>query len=169
MEESSETKTVESKKIVWGILIVGVLVAAAVIFMVYKPSSEVPANNKPGDTTSQEESKPTNVDPSQLPERFPAGMPLEEGAQVTQNYNLNKSGYFQSSRAFVTTKSVADNMKIYEKFFGTDGWTIIQKMDEQGVHTLVATKGDTRAHVDVVDNSNTGARTVEITVEYLSN
>lgn len=157
----------QSKKLVWVLLTIGALIVAVIVFVMLKPKTDLYKNQPVGTGTSQQ-MKPVTTDPSQLPDRFPPDVPLEAGAEVTQNYTTSKAGYFQSTRAFATKKSAAENMRIYETYFKDSGWTVIQKIEEKGVRSLTATQDTTRAHVDIIDNQATGARTVEITIEYLS-
>ena len=58
--------------------------------------------------------KKMDVDFSKLPEKFPTNIPIESGAKITQNYNATTpEGEFQATRSFVTTKTLAENIKIY--------------------------------------------------------
>src|SRR5579862_5803833 len=105
--------TPQRSKILW--YIIGVVVLLVIIgsvlyaahFSKHESITQQPAIVKPNVTQ-------TAVDPKTLPQDFPANIPLEKGATVTQNYNAQSiSGQYQATRAFESKKSVADNDKLY--------------------------------------------------------
>ena len=152
----------QSKKIFWLLLAIGIVVLGVIVYSLSKSKPSEPLVVQ----QSQDDLKPNVTDPAQLPERFPSNFPLEEGAEVTQNYSAGKDGYFQSTRAFTSNKTSAENFKIYEDFFTDAGWNIVVRLDQPGIKTVAATQGTTRAKVDIVDDETSKQTNVNITVEY---
>ncbi len=105
---------------------------------------------------------------SQLPANFPADIPQEDGAVVTQNYIASTpEGYEQSTRTFETTKSLTENIRIYQDYFTNNNWLVIESKVLPSFQSLLVSNGDLQASVGVNENSVTKVKTVNITISKL--
>lgn len=105
----------------------------------------------------------TNVDYSKLPEKFPASIPIESGAKITQNFNASSpDGNFQSTRAFETKETLAANLKLYTEFLKKDGWEIKATIDKPDLKMVFGQKDTEGIQVTMNENSITKKKTVSI-------
>ena len=96
--------------------------------------------------------------------RFPAEVPIEQGAQITQNYEADTpDGTHQATRVFESAKTVAQNYKIYFNFFTAMGWNVANKLEKEDSAFLMGRKGETLLLVTISKNSITGAVSVDLT------
>jgi hypothetical protein len=99
------------------LIVIAVLVIGALAFLGFRRSEvKKPIN------------KVVNVTETQLPEKFPGGVPIEPGAKIVKNYNsISPDGRVQASRVFESSKSVGDNYDFYKEFLSRpkNGWRII--------------------------------------------
>ena len=119
------------KRIFIGVLLLVVIVAVAalVISKVIYKKSVTPAE-QPNQT--QSDIVKTEVDKTKDPEKFPAGVPIEEGAVVTQNYNAEATdGRYQATKVFETQKTLADNFNIYRDYMRQNGWDIKSTVNQE--------------------------------------
>lgn len=99
------------------------------------------------------------------PEQFPTNIPIEEGAEITQNYNATTAdGRLQATRAFITNKSLADNLKIYQDYFKTNDWKVIATVDQDVYKMILGSKDNTQIQVSVNENSISKVKTVDISM-----
>jgi hypothetical protein len=84
-----------------------------------------------------------------LPEAFPAGLPIEAGAKIVNNYNaVSTDGKrIQATRVFESAKTVAENAALYQAYVNDtkNGWTIMNQSDGpagSGQKFIFAKKGD---------------------------
>jgi hypothetical protein len=135
------------------VLVVAVIVALLIWFMGGSKKTSVPANPGTQATTTVEAPKgvsQTDVDPSKLPDRFPADVPLEAGAQVTANYTaVNAAGMFQSTREFISKKSILDNYELYQAALEKAGWKITSVTGDAGQRIILAAKGENKLTVRI--------------------
>lgn len=109
------------------------------------------------------------VDSSKLPTMFPADIPLEEGAEVDQNYNATSDdGGTQATRSFVTQKSFDENITIYKEYMQKNGWDIqISKAPDETSRVLVGMKGLSQLQVSmaIVPASQKNFVTISLTTQ----
>lgn len=106
------------------------------------------------------------VDSNQLPDRFPANFPLEKNVPINANYTAQAEGAFQSTRQFISNKSLAENYKLYSDYLKKDGWKIEATLDEATVKSIFATKGRASVTVTMSQNTTTRESTVDISFVY---
>lgn len=107
--------------------------------------------------------KKMDVDFSKLPEKFPTNIPIESGAKITQNYNATTpEGEFQATRSFVTTKTLAENIKIYSNILDKDGWKSKVVVDDPNFKMISGSKDKKQITISVDDNKTTNIKTVTI-------
>lgn len=105
----------------------------------------------------------TDVDFSKSPEKFPANIPIEAGAKLTQNYNATTpEGEFQATRSFITTKSLDENVKIYSNILEKDGWKSSVVVDNSNFKMISGTKDKKQITISVDDNNTKNIKTVTI-------
>ncbi|GEM_PF-2362362 len=108
--------------------------------------------------------KKQELPPSTIPQEFPKTIPLEQGGAVLQNYNASVGGIKeQSTRVFVTQKSLDENQAMYARFFKDNGWTIVNTIVGKTYRILSATKNGERIVVIVDENTISKQKTVNIT------
>lgn len=133
------------------IAIILLVILGAGFYLLKKSKVAKPANQAPVPVTkpysySGEGQAPkvtlAPVDKTVLPERFPSDIPLEAGAAIIFNYNaVNVAGQFQASREFVSKKSMADNLSLYQTSLKASGWTITSVSDQPTQKLIFANKG----------------------------
>lgn len=110
----------------------------------------------------------TEVSKTTVPERFPANFPLEKGADVRSNYTAQTANSFQSSRAFSSKKTVAENYFLYSAFLKKDGWKILSSIDHPDSKFLYAQKGPHEFVTIAIDKVTTdGKTTVEVSASFV--
>jgi hypothetical protein len=153
------------------VLILAVVVAVGYIH--YYPASKTA---KQPAASSQVQTAPappavsqTNVDASKLPAGFPADIPLEAGAQITQNFTAQaNTGLSQATRVWVTTKTLDQEFQVYQTFFGAakNGWTVQNTVNQPGIKAITAGKGKVQVTVNIIQNSVTKQNTVNISATW---
>lgn len=152
------------KKVLVGLIILLAIVAAvtviATMFM-NRDQSSLPTDQS-GEETQQEITK-TDVESTKVPDKFPANVPMEEGAKITQNYNATaKDGRFQATRAFETSRTLAQNLTTYQTYMNSNGWEIKSTIDQENYKMLFATKDNATLQVDMNNNLEMDVKTVNI-------
>ncbi len=108
-------------------LLLMVVVILCLLFVAYKLMN----TKKVAEVPQLVNVEKTDVEISKLPEKFPSNIPLEEGAEVIQNYNSETpEGQFQATRQFETKKSLAENYALYTDFMKKNGWEIKATTDD---------------------------------------
>lgn len=153
----------QSRKSIMLFAIIGILVIVVAGLWWWMDKSNKDASDKASNVL---EVKRTVVPNDQIPEKFPAGIPIEKDAQVTQNYTAtDKDGQFIAVRVFITQKSLEKNYEVYTKWFNDRGWTIESSLNESAtLKAISAKKADTRVQITLNDLENLSRKTVSITV-----
>ena len=150
------------------IILLVLAIIAALLGAVYLIQSK---DTKPTEQPQVKNEEPTEkndlvrkeVDPSKLPEKFPADMPMEAGATVTQNYNATgPDGGIQASRAFITAKTLAENITIYRNYLTKAGYDVKEILNRDNIKVLYGVKGNTSITVAVNENSVNKEKVVNI-------
>jgi hypothetical protein len=127
-----------------------------------KPASAVSS----GSATPTESQKPqpvpqTTINNSQLPPGFPSDIPLEAGATITQNYTAtNFSGMFQSSRDFISAKSMAENFALYQAALKKSGWTITSATNDTGSNRYIIFATKTSNFLNILISTNSSGQVI---------
>ncbi len=155
-----------SPKFVWFFAIIGILAVVAIIIVAFL----LPKQPRQGSQSKNNQTpifKPTitAVANDKLPSKFPADIPIEASAKITENYNASTtSGGFQATRVFESTKSPADNLKIFQAYFRTNGYTVQDPIVVQNYTSVLGTKGKTQIKVSMTENASTKTTTVNISL-----
>ncbi len=126
-------------------LIIGIVVVVVVILGVLMLTGSLKRNSlqtgSPSPTPKQ--TIVINTVPlSQLPSGLPAGLPLEAGATITQNYTTtNPNGLPLAVREFISKKTLAENLTIYKTSLTDAGWTISNVVNDPTIKIIEAKKG----------------------------
>jgi hypothetical protein len=156
----------ESKKSLWLLLIVGVLLVAVVVLVTLKPKKETAQENK----NTQPKLVHNDIEPNKVPEKIPTDFPFEAGATIAENYVLkSETTDAQATRKFQTKKTLAENYKIYEDYFKKNGWTITATLDQPTIKSITAVKGKLQANLSMSENTETKARTVDVSITDAAN
>ncbi len=154
------------KRILVGLVILVVIsgVVALVVFFVRKNKPQPNATN----TKVESPIKKTEVSSDKLPDKFPANLPIEAGANISQNYNANANdGRFQATRAFETKETLAKNLTIYTEYLKTNGWTIGSSVDQPAYKMVSGSKGKQQLQISMSENSGTKVKTVSMSLTIL--
>ncbi len=146
----------------FGVLIVVLLV---LLFAAHEMGA-----NKTKNTRSNQSAKvqKTDVDLDKKPESFPENIPLEAGANITQNLNATTpTGQFQATRVFETKKSLTENLTIYNEFLKSAGWTTNSTIDTPNHKVVIASLGKKSFQISIDQNKTTQIKTVSIS--YIEN
>lgn len=148
------------KKYLLPFLIVVILVIA-LLLATHKSDNLTSTSTQP--TVSGSRIAVTEVDKAQFPEKFPKDVPIEEGAQIVQNFNATTAdGRFQATRVFKTKKSLADNLSIYRNFLTDSGFKVESTINKPNYKMVRGTKGNTALQASIDENSKSGIKTVSI-------
>jgi hypothetical protein len=126
----------KTKSFIVAAVAIVVVAVAAVVILGYRA--------QPTATSALKSVEIRTVDATKLPERFPTDIPLEAGATTTYNYNaVNANGEYQSSREFISKKSVAQNFSFYQTALKNAGWSITAAVNDTAnrQEIIFATKG----------------------------
>lgn len=110
----------------------------------------------------------TDVEITKLPEKFPSNIPLEEGAEVVQNYNSQTpEGQFQATRQFETKKTLAENYALYTDFMEKNGWEIKATTDDPTYKMVMGNLLKKAVQVTIEENKINQVKIV--TISYTEN
>jgi len=117
-------------------------------------------NPKPGQSLPVVKNDvPKNV----APQGFPADIPIESGATITQNYNATApNGMFQATREFQTKQSLGQNFALYSNYFASSGWKITNSLNLANVKILNAKKGNANLQITIFQNTTTKQNSISI-------
>lgn len=154
-----------NKYIVSGLLVF-LLIIGGVFWFLTKPAnntSDTSAVNQAEQPEVKKQIVKKDLAPEVAPERFPANIPIENGAKITQNYNATApDGRFQATRAFETSLTLAQNLTLYKDFLLKDGWKIETNLDMENYKMVLGTKGNAQLQVSIDNNAAIGMKTVNI-------
>ena len=152
------------------VLIIMILALAIGLTMIVSMVMQTNMSNtaNPQDNASQSKVRKADISQDRLPNKFPADMPIEAGAVITQNFNaFAEDGSYQATRAFETSKSLAENMTVFRQYMTKNGWEIKSSVDNPTLKSVVGAKGSQRLSVSASDNPATKVKTVTITLTEL--
>jgi len=145
------------------LVVLVLLVAGFLIFGSYqtvkikKPSEPAIQSTSPPESIKQ-------IPPEKLPSFFPAKIPLEKNAQVLQNYSQIIGNKEQSTRQFISQKSLEENFKLYKKYLIDDKWEIINVTEGAEINSLSAKKAPNNLNITISQNKQTNQVIVDITL-----
>ena len=148
------------------ILLAAVLLGGGGIALYYYNTSQSPQVAPPVTTEKPEKTEVAKkeVPDTQLPEGFPINLPIESGAQITQNFTVTTpDGRTQSTRGYVSTKSLADSYKTFTDYLKKEGWIITAEVDQPKLKVLSATAGGKNIKIDMTESAD-GQKTISISL-----
>lgn len=129
--------------------------------------------NPAGQQPAQENNKATStvaampdlqsVPANNVPAGFPSGIPWEKNAAVLQNFTAKdpQTGKTQSTRVYISGKTMDENFAIYQKYLQNGGWIISSSIDQPAVKNLDAGKDGARFDITIAKDSK-GEVTVNV-------
>jgi hypothetical protein len=103
------------------------------------------------------------LDNTQVPENIPQDLPKESSDQIFQNYVAKtEDGRVQGTRSYEIKNSLSDAYANFQTYFSQNGWKVTSKLDQSSLKSITAVKGQTQLQVNIVENSVTKIRTVNI-------
>jgi hypothetical protein len=106
------------------------------------------------------------VPSADVPQGLPNNIPWESGAAVLQNFTAKdpSTGKTQSTRVYVSGKTLDANFSIYQKYLQDNGWTVSSTVNQPAVKNLSATKSGARLDITIAKNAQ---GQVTVNVSYL--
>lgn len=105
------------------------------------------------------------VDYNKLPDKFPTDLPLEDGANITQNFNATEvDGRYNATREFNSAKTLAQNIAVYTKYLKTNDWQVKATIDQPALKMVMGQKGNQQLQVVAAQNPTTKANVITITL-----
>lgn len=151
-----------NKRIVYLVVLLVVLIIAAVYFFKQTDQTAEVSPEKQ-ETEKATEIKKTDVDVNKNPEKFPADIPIEQGAAILQNYNATApDGRFQATRVFETKDTLAANLTIYRNYLTKSGYEVKSTVDQPNYKMVFGTKGNASLQISIDQNSVSNIKTVSI-------
>ncbi len=153
------------------LLILVLLVIITVAAKVLPKRQAVPNSASKPSASSQAQTPPpmpqvAAVPPAKVPPGLPANLPWEKGATILQNFTAKDpvSGKTQSTREYVSAKSLDDNFSVYQKYLKDNGWTVVSGISQPTIKNLSAAKAGARLDVTI---SKTPDNKVTVIVSYV--
>jgi hypothetical protein len=108
----------------------------------------------------------SSVPSTEMPQGLPNNIPWESGAAVLQNFTAKDpaTGKTQSTRVYVSKKTLDANFTIYQKYLQDNGWTVNTTVNKTDVKNLSATKSGARLDITIAKNTQ---GQVSVNVSYL--
>lgn len=157
-----------TKKTRGPLLILFLLIAAVVAAkFVYKKQpavqSEQPKTESRQPSTGSSSVAVSPVPSAEVPQGLPDSIPWESGATILQNFTTKDSatGKTQSTRVYVSSKTLDANFTIYQKYLQDNGWTINTSVNQPAVKNLSAAKSGARLDITIAKNIQ-GKTTVNV-------
>lgn len=155
-----------NKKSLVYVIISLVLILVALVMISKTRKAPISPKNESGSATSSPFTPSITIVPtSTVPSALPANLPLEAGAKVLQNFegSVKDSNQTQSTRVYVSSKTVDQNFTIYKKYLQDNNWMITSTVDQPNVKNFDASKGTSRMTVTIAKDS---AGQVTVNVSY---
>jgi len=152
----------ESRKFFWFLIILALLIGIGVLVATNFRSR--PASPPLANTQNANKIVKRDIDPAKLPDQFPADLPFEAGAQVTQNYTATTpAGKFQSTRVLTTAKTLDQNLKLWTDYFNNHGYKLENTLNQPSIKAVAAAKGSIQVSA-TFSQSQDGKRTIDVTI-----
>ena len=106
------------------------------------------------------------VEVARLPEGLPTDLPIEKDAPIVKNelsYDA-ETGEIRSTRAYYSTRSIAQNQADYAAYFKKVGWQVLSSVNETQLAFIVASQTGVPGvlQVTISTDSLSGSTLVEI-------
>ena len=110
----------------------------------------------------------TEISKTRFPDKFPTNIPIEANALITENYYAtSQEGYYQATRSFESTQSLAVNLVTYTKFLQDDGWSVKSTLDKPTYKSVSGSKGLHKLQISISENKIASTNTVSISLTEL--
>jgi hypothetical protein len=112
---------------------------------------------------------------NKLPDKFPKDFPIEARAKVISNTKYNtinsvsgdtKSDQSQSTREFLSKKTIEENYSIYKNYLNTNKWVLKDSFYQPTMAVISAEKGNLSLFISINKDSTTGQALVGIRITY---
>lgn len=154
----------EHKKVI--ILTIIFILIASVVWVMHLYGKKAPAPVAEEENSLLADIKVQQVPTSELPPELPKNLPLEPNAPIMRNeiLDVSQGREVQHLRTYVSSKTVAENVKIYRDYFAKDGWKVAAESIQKDNATIIATKAGNTFKFTVSKNSITSDVTVELVI-----
>ncbi len=150
------------KKIFFGFIAVILLIVVISLLMMFVVKKKQPTTVQT-QTSQNNLVKKQDVDVNKNPEKFPADIPIESGAKITQNYNATaQDGRFQATRVFETKKTLDENLTIYKNYLSKAGYKVQSTVDQNNYKMIFGTKDEASLQISIDNNTAFNIKTVSI-------
>jgi hypothetical protein len=149
------------------VIVITILVVGGYFWLNPKNKVEPKSKVEPTATSDFSTSIPESIKqipPEKLPSFFPLKIPLEKNAKVLQNYSQIIGNKEQSTRQFISQKSIAENFRIYKDYLQKNSWTIVNTLDQPEIKSLSAKKTPNNLIITMTSNNLTKEVIVDITM-----
>lgn len=152
-----------NKKIILGLLVFVGVASAILVLVIAKPANHRTSDKNAGEVSQEKSIVKTELAADQAPQAFPANIPIEKGAKITQNFNATAlDGRLQATRAFETALTLSQNFNLYRDFMNKNGWKIDTTVDLENYKIIAASKERAKLQVSIDKNQGSGVKTVSI-------
>ena len=156
-EADNNENEIDIKKVLVFIIVVALIVTAGIVYWTqFRGGQDIVV---PVDVT--------NLDENKLPVGIPKDLPMEENAQILQNYEAKEqdSNNLQSTRQYISQKSLQENFDLYKKYLEDNNWVILTATDMDDLKGIMA-KNNSGEIMDITFSKNqiTDEITVDITL-----
>ncbi len=144
-----------------------VMVAAllALLFVAIQLSKKPVSKEAAPTTEAPKTAEIKQVAENVLPDKFPADLPSEAGAKITQNFNATEAdGRFNATRQFQSKNSLADNLKIYTNYLKSNGWEILTTDDQPSLKVVLGRKDKQQLLVTAAVDPSTDSNVVTLSL-----
>lgn len=152
----------------WMPLLILVLLAIIVVAAKVLPKRQAVTNNPAQPSAAAKAPAPSMpqvvvVPVAQVPPGLPNNLPWEKGAVVLQNFTVKDpvTGKTQSTRVYVSAKTLDNNFTIYQNYLQQNGWTVVSSINQPTVKNLSAAKAGARLDITIAKDSK-GRITVNV-------
>jgi len=144
--------------VIGAVVVVLIVVGAAIAFNARNKTAKQPDKSadtiKAGDKTIQKSDKDQAVveDVKQAASAFPAGLPVEAGADKTTSYVYVPANTLdgQSVISYVSKKTVEENKVVFSEFLVKNGYGFMNKIETPAMVNYLATKGASQLGVVIM-------------------
>lgn len=100
-----------------------------------------------------------------LPNKFPADLPIEEGAKVTQNFNATETdGRYNATRQFQSKATLSANLTLYTNYLKNNGWEILTTLDQPTLKMVLGRKDKQQLQAAIAIDPSTNNNVVTLSL-----
>lgn len=141
------------------------LVFVLVFYFIRLNQADITFTDVPRDKKSESALNKRDLSPETMPVALPQDLPWEFGAQITQNYTFTTpDGVTQSTRSYISDRSLAENYKLYSEYLKTNTWNINATIDNPSQKILSASKNGFIIKIDISETGQSGVKMVTVSL-----